>query len=202
VKRLAPILSAAAAVALLSVLALPACLDRGDSGPDGKQKSVTNVQQPEDALDEALMVTLLKAKNFHHKANVYEMNGRIAKAAAEIGKILTIKFPVDAPEAVDAVLDARARLAKLKMRLGKHDEAMKIVDAGLKAAKRDSFFKANLYTVKGQLHEARAHALKDATDEKSKADFKAHSRAAIVNLDKSIAINEAIQKRLMKAIAP
>ncbi len=201
-KRLAPIMCAISTVALVFVFAMPACVDRGDSDSSTPGGSVTKLQQPEDSLGEDLMVTLLTAKNFHHKANVFEMNGEIEKAAAEIRKILTIKFPAGAPEAVDATLDARARLAKLLMKLNKHDEAMKIVKAGIASAKRDSFFVANLYTVKGQLHEARAKALKDSTSEDDKKSFKAHSVQAIKDLTKSNEINEAIQKRLMKGMAP
>lgn len=200
-KRLTPVLSALSAVALTSALFF-ACLDRGDNDAAPPKKRVTQVQQPEDALDEQLMVTLLEAKNFHHKANVYEMNGELDKAVAEIRKVLTIKFPADAPEAAEAVLDARARLAKLLMKLDKLDEAEKVVATGIKSAKSESFFLANLYTVAGQLHEARANKLKDSTTDADRAAFKEHSRKAIEAFDKSIKINEAIQKRLMKGMAP
>lgn len=199
-KRISPALAAVCAVALTSVIFV-ACLDRGDSS-DAPKKRVTQVQQPEDALDEQLMVTLLKAKNFHHKANVYEINGQLDKAVTEIRKILAIKFPANSPEAEDATLDARARLAKLLMKLDKLDEAGKVVTTGIKAATRESFFLANLYTVKGQLHEALAKKLQEATTNADKEKFKLHSREAIKALDRSIKISEEIQKRLMKGTAP
>lgn len=204
-KSLAPIASALAAVVLATLLLVPSCTDRGDSDSEAPRKRVTQVQEPEDALDEEVMLALLQAKNFHHKANVYEMNGELDKAITEIRKILAIKFPpetAEAPEVHDTQLDARARLGKLLMKQDKHDEAMKVVDAGLATAKRDSFFVANLYTVKGQLHEARASKLKDSTTAADKQAFREHSRKAIENLDRSIKMNEALQKKLMKGQAP
>ena len=71
-------------------------------------------------------------------------------------QILSLQFPAGAPEADDVRLDARALLAKLLVGQDQLDEAMRIVEEGLASSQRDSFFVANLYTVQGEIHEARA----------------------------------------------
>ena len=74
------------------------------------------------------------------------------------------------------------------------DEAMRTVMEGLAQSARESFFVANLYTVQGEIHEARA-ALLDEANEKAKASEE--KRRAIESYDRSIQINEALQKQLM-----
>lgn len=167
---------------------------------DGRPaRSVTKLTTPEDrdrdqAIDEPLMIALSQAKNFHHKARVYMSDGKLDDATAAVRAILSIRFPAGAPEAEDVRLDARALLAKLLLGQGQVDPAMTVVDEGLATATRDSFFLANLFTVKGEVLQAQAAAL-DATD---------HARAitlrqqAIVVLDRSIAINNALQAALME----
>ncbi len=62
---------------------------------------------------------------------------------------------------------------------------------GIASSTRESFFVANLYTVQGEIHEARAAQLAgaQAADEK---------RAAIASYDKSIEIDARLQKTLME----
>jgi hypothetical protein len=76
---------------------------------------------------------------------------------------------------------------------GQLDEAMNVVKEGLSSA-RESFFTANLYTVKGEIHEARAQAL-DATD-KAKATEERH--AAIESFDASNKIDKKLQDQLLE----
>ncbi len=88
-------------------------------------------------------------------------------------------------------------LAKAARREGQHGRG----DAGRRGGvargepARPSFFVANLYTVKGEIHEARA-ADADAASDKAKGVDERH--AAIAAYDHSIKINEAIQKKLME----
>jgi len=173
---------------LVLLLAVVACSQ--DAPP-----SVTKVAEPADVIDQDLMVALAQAKNFHHKAKVYMSDGKADDAIASVRQILSLHFPANAPEADDVRLDARALLAKLLLEKGKADEAMQVVDEGLAASPRPSFFLANLYTVKGELLEARA-ADADAASDKPKATEQRH--AAIEAYDRSIKINEAIQKKLME----
>ena len=168
----------------------------GDRAP-APAKSPLHLPEAEDVIDEPLMIALAQAKNFHHKAQVYMTDGNIAEAVAQLEAILAITFPPGAPEGDDIRLDARAMLAKLLVAQGKIDEAMTVVDQGIGGARRDSFFLANLYTVKGEVHQARASQLDDqGPAAKPRAD--AEKRAAIDAFDRSIKINVALQERLVQ----
>ena len=174
-------------ILLLAVIAITCCTERNDKPPHATQLS-----EPTDVGDQALMVALSQAKNFHHKAKVYMSDGKLDDAIASVREILSLRFPAGAPEAEDVRNDARALLAKLLVTQGRLEDAMTVVTEGLANATRESFFVANLYTVKGEIHEARAAA---ATDKDKIADER---RAAIEAYDRSIQIDKAIQKRLME----
>ena len=153
--------------------------------------SVTKTPDADDVIDEQLMIALGQAKNFHYKAKVYMTDGKVTEAIAAVRQILSLRFPANAPEADDVRNDARALLARLLLSQNQTDEAMRVVEEGLAAVTRESFFVANLYTVKGEIHYARASAA-GSGDAKSIED----KRAAIEALDKSIKINETLQKQL------
>jgi tetratricopeptide (TPR) repeat protein len=168
------------------------------SAPDEQvTKDVTRIADATDVIDESLMMSLAQAKNFHRKAKVYMSDGKLDEAAAAVRQILSLSFPKGAPEADDVRLDARALLAKLLVLQGKLDEAMRTVDEGLASSQRESFFTANLYTVRGEILEARAMNY-DAEGEASKGLAAAARRSAIEAYDKSIQINEKLQKQLME----
>lgn len=168
-----------------------------EPGGDGGKGPVTRITAPEDAIDESLMIALSQAKNFHHKARVYMSDGQLPLATDAVRTILAIEFPAGAPEAEDVRLDARAMLAKLLVAQGQVDAAMSVVDEGLASATRESFFVANLYTVKGEVLQAQAELLV-ATGQPGDAERAREVRKqAIVAFDKSIAINEALQKRIL-----
>ena len=152
---------------------------------------VTTLPEPDDVIDEQLMIALGQAKNFHYKAKVYMSDGKVTEAIAAVRQILSLRFPANAPEADDVRNDARALLARLLVSQNQLDEAMRVVEEGLAAVTRESFFVANLYTVKGEILYARATAA-GSGDPKATED----KRAAIEALDKSIKINEALQKAL------
>ena len=103
-------------------------------------------------------MALAQAKNFHHKAKVYMTDGNLAEATAAVRQILSLKFPPNTPEADDVRNDARAMLAKLLISQNQLEEAMRTVNEGIAQSPRESFFVANLYTVQGEVHEARALA--------------------------------------------
>lgn len=165
--------------------------------PEQVRKDVTKIAEATDVIDESLMMALAQAKNFHRKAKVYMSDGKLDEATAAVRQILSLSFPKGAPEADDVRLDARALLAKLLVLQGKLDEAMRTVDEGLASSQRESFFTANLYTVRGEILEARA-ANYDAEGEPSKGLAAAARRSAIEAYDKSIQINEKLQKELMQ----
>lgn len=177
----------------LVALGVVACGDDGDR----TNRTVTRITQPEDAIDETLMLALSQAKNFHHKARVYMSDGQLPLATTAVRQILAVPFPAGAPEAEDVRLDARALLAKLLVAQGQVDAAMSIVDEGLAAATRESFFVANLYTVKGEVLQAQAELLVSTGQPADGARAREVRKQAIVAFDKSIAINEALQKRIL-----
>lgn len=187
--------AAAALVAVVVAVGLVvagSCSSDRDPGPSPR----TRLTEPRDVIDKELMIALGQAKNFHHKAKVYMTDGNLAAATSAVRQILTVRFPPGAPEADDVRNDARALLAKLLISQGQLDEASRTVEEGLAHSQRDSFFVANLHTVQGEIHEARAAAL-DATGQAGKAAAVEQRRAAIAAYDRSIQINERLQKQLM-----
>jgi len=171
---------------LLLALFLAACTSDGD-------RSSTKLADPAEVVDQDLMVALSQAKNFHHKARIYMSDGKSDDAIASVRQILALPFPANAPEADDVRLDARALLAKILVEKGRATEALQVVDEGLAASSRQSFFLANLYTVKGEVHEALA-----AATDTNKTYVTEQHHLAIEALDRSIQINKAIQKKLME----
>lgn len=201
--RLGAALPATALALLLAVAAglMPACNADRDATP---QRSVTALPDPDDGelLGEELMIALSLAKNYHHKADVLAQEARHDEAAEALRQILAIPFPADAPEAADVRLDARARLAKLLAAQGRIDEALAVIEQGLAGKPQESFFLANLLTVKGEVHEAQAAALDQTGTEQSKAAARDARRAAITAFDESIRINRALQEALLQEGAP
>jgi tetratricopeptide (TPR) repeat protein len=171
---------------ILLVMAVTACNSHDEPLP------TTHTAEPADAIDQNLMIALSKAKNFHHKAKVYMSDGDVANAIASVREILSLQFPPGAPEGEDVRNDARALLAKLLLGQGKIDEAMQVVTEGIAQSQRKSFFVANLYTVEGEIHEARAATLPadQQKDEKHKA---------IEAYDTSNQIDTELQKQLMES---
>jgi hypothetical protein len=174
--------------------------DTRASGRAGEPpRSATRLTDPADGpelIGQDLLVALAQAKNFHHKAKVFMSDGNLPAATAAVRQILSLAFPHGAPEADDVRNDARALLAKLLISQGQLDDAARTVAEGLAQSQRDSFFVANLYTVQGEIHEARAAAL-TASDASSPA-ARDERHAAIESYDRSIQINERLQKALME----
>lgn len=158
------------------------------------EKSVTQIPAPRDALTEELMIPLAQAKNFHHIADVYLREGKTEEARLAVEQILSLQFPKDAPEAEDVVNDARARLGKIYVTLGDLDKADATVWTGIDAASRESFFVANLHTVRGEILEARAHVLDESDADKAKQS----RRDAIDAFSKSNEIHERLLLQLAK----
>jgi hypothetical protein len=173
---------------ILLVMLVTACSCNSHDEPP----PTTHTAEPADAIDQNLMIALSKAKNFHHKAKVYMSDGDVANAIASVREILSLQFPPGAPEGEDVRNDARALLAKLLLGQGKIDEAMQVVTEGIAQSQRKSFFVANLYTVEGEIHEARAATLPadQQKDEKHKA---------IEAYDTSNQIDTELQKQLMES---
>lgn len=184
---------AAAFAVLLTIANVWFFVSTHDSGSG--EKSVTRVAEPDEVIGQDLMMALAQAKNFHHKAKVYMTDGNLGEATATVRQILSLRFPPNTPEADDVRNDARAMLAKLLVSQNQLEEAMRTVNEGIAQSPRESFFVANLYTVQGEIHEARALQLDTANEKGKSAEER---RAAIGAYDKSIKINEVLQKKLME----
>lgn len=199
-------LAGIAGIVLGGGLAPAGCTSRGQAENTGDEaddtepeRRTTELPEPGPALTEDLMLGLALAKNYHHKADVYLQEARVEQAIATVELILGIRFPAGSPEGEDVQLDARARLAKLLVTQGKLDEAMKTVDDGIAGARRQSFFLANLHTVRGEVFEARAAA---ADDDDDKAAARTARRDAIEAYDRAIAIGKALLDKLAKEESP
>lgn len=200
-------------VALVGTLALGlaicACADdRQSASQAGDNRSVTETPEANGrnlpVLGEALMLALAQARNYHHKADVHVKQAKLDQAIGALRAIEDIPFPEGAPEAEDVKLDARARRAKLLVTAGDLKTAMKVVDEGIAGASRESFFVANLHTVKGEVYEATANLLDDAPDAETEAEAEARQqrartarRDAIMSFDRAISINTELQKALL-----
>ncbi len=182
---------------LAAMFVLVGSLAASCNAPERDQRPVTELADPTDVIDQELMIALAQAKNFHHKAKVYMSDGNTPAAIASVRQILSLRFPTGAPEAEDVRHDARALLAKLLVNQGQLDDAMTTVNEGLASVQRESFFVANLYTVQGEIHEARA-AMLDPAQPGAQARAAEERRAAITSFDRSIQINTALQKKLME----
>jgi tetratricopeptide (TPR) repeat protein len=180
-----------AALAILCALAgAVGCGSRAENGES--ERGVTELPQPGPELSDELMLGLALVQNYHHKADVYLKEARFEEAVNELRKILSVQFPARSPEGIDLVQDARARLARLLVAQGKLDEATKVVDEGIASADRQSFFLANLHTVRGEVLEARAAVVEDK-DARAAA---AARRQAIEAYDQAIAIEKALIEQL------
>ncbi len=194
--------AAPAFLSMMASLLATSLLALGGCESEGEQRSVTRLPEASEVsgrgdqrIDQQLMVSLAQAKNFHHRAKVYISDGNIPQAIESVRAILSLRFPPGAAETQDVRSDARALLAKLMIGRGELAEAARIVDEGLADASRESFFVANLYTVKGEVHEAQAAAAV-ALGEPGAAAAATHRREAIRAFSRSIEINSAIQQRL------
>ncbi|HEY1552895.1 MAG TPA: hypothetical protein VGG28_33930 [Kofleriaceae bacterium] len=189
---------------IISVLvALGSC---SSPSSDRVPPRVTRTAEPGDSdrpptqptqIDQKLMLGLSQAMNLHHKAQILASEGDVGAAIASVREILSLQFPANAPEAEDVRNDARAQLARLLVGQGQLDEAMTVVTEGLAQSPRESFFVANLYTVKGEILEARATSL-DA-DPANKAHTVELRHAAIEAYDASNKIDKKLQDQLTES---
>lgn len=188
-------------LALAIAAAIVACLALACSAEDEETRA-TELGLPDRAVDEELMLALSQAKSYHHKADIFLKDDEPELAERALRQLLDVPFPEMSPEAEDIRLDARARLGALLLDQGETDEALDVVREGIEAAERESFFLANLYTVKGEIFETRAAELGEgAGDEEGEAVEEARRRALEAYAE-SIAINETLQQELMQEGSP
>lgn len=181
------------ALALIVAAAGSMVISCTSDGKDGTStERVTRLPEPEDVLTPELLLPLRQAQNLHHVADVQLQNGKVGEATQAVRRILSLRFPAGAPEGEDVILDARARLARMLVTQGKLAEALQVVDEGIKATTRDSFFLSNVHTARGEVLEALAVTV----DDTDKAAATRHREDAIRARMKSIAIDEALLRQL------
>ena len=169
--RLLPLL------ALLLALAFGACAEQRDTP----------------RVDEATMAVLGTARALHHEADVYEGAGDFVRASQAMERVLALRLPPTFAGAEDVRADAWGRLAELDLRRADPDRALVRVDEALAATRRESVLQARLYMVRGQSLRALADRAAGAHDEAAAARRRDEALAA---LERSIAINERILRRL------
>lgn len=145
------------------------------------------------AVDERLLLSLEEARALQHRADVHVESGDVAAATADVRAVLEVKFPPGAPEGEEARIDAWARLGRLALGEGHEEEAMAAVESGRREATSDSFYRAHLETVAGEILEARARRIAASDPEGAKAA----RRDAISAYTRSIEINKRVQATLL-----
>jgi hypothetical protein len=146
-------------------------------------------------VDVRLLAALEEARAWQHRADVHLAERDVAGAIADVQGALAVRFPSGAPEGEEARLDAWARLAKLEVGPSPEAEARALdaVEHGRREATRDSFYRAHLETVAGEIHEARAARL-EAGDA---AGAREARRAALDDYARSIDIDKRVQDALL-----
>jgi tetratricopeptide (TPR) repeat protein len=147
-------------------------------------------------IDERLMLALEEARAWQHRADIHLAEHDTADALADVEQVLRIQFPPGAAEGEEARLDAWARLGQLHLGPTDADETRALADVkrGEAEATRDSFYRAHLETVAGEVLEARARRLAPTDPERAKAVRK----EALDAYARSIAINQRVQAALAR----
>jgi hypothetical protein len=147
-------------------------------------------------VDERLLLGLEEARAWQHRADTHLADHDQAGALADVEQVLKIELLRGSPEGEEARLDAWARLARLKLgsSAAEQERALADVEHGRAEATRDSFYRAHLETVAGEILEARANRLAAGDADAAKAA----RRDALDAYARSIAINKRVQARLLE----
>lgn len=191
-------------LALSSGAVMGACSEKEQPQPKEEPKCapLTKLMEPENALSEELMASLGQAQNFHGKADVLVDSGDLEQAAATVAMILDIPFPENAPEAEDVMADTRARLAKLYAELGQLERAMAVVEVGIASSDRQSFYLANLHTVRGQILQAMAKEAQTEPDSEDAQVTKARVDSIRKEAIKAFELSNKIHEALLETLDP
>jgi tetratricopeptide (TPR) repeat protein len=175
-------------------LALTLALLAGPAGCTRREAGQQPDQRPR--VDRALMACLGAIRAYHRQADLQMARSRPGQAREAVAQILSMKCIRRAnPEIQEAVLDAYGRLARLHMQQGKLDEAARWLAKGMQRKGPPSFFRANLYMVRGDLLDARAGAL-DKAGRKTEADKL--RRQAIDAFERSSKMNRRLLQDLVR----
>ena len=184
----------------LAAIVLSGCLDR-EPRPDTPVPSSSVGSPP--PIDPALLAFLSRARSAHHRADAFEAEQQLPRALKELGRVLDGPRPRAAQpyvEVGEVLADTRARMADLRSRLGKHDRALQDVEAGLRLAPGQTYFRGHLYEVRGLVEERRAKALEEAGNDDAAEQAR---RRALAAFEQAMRIQEeVIRKSAPGANAP
>jgi hypothetical protein len=177
-----------AVVCVWAALACPACDRARDSG-----SRATAACAPADAgkvVDPVLLAFLSRARAAHHIADQREEANQESAAISVLEELVRGPMPRGAdgsPEVHEVLADTRARLADLKSRIGRFDEASRDVDQGLALVADPNYFRGHLFEVRGLLEERRAQALAGKQAEADTA-----KRAALAAFEEAMRIQSQV----------
>jgi len=121
-------------------------------------------------VDPVLLAFLSRARSAHHRADAFEQQHQLEAAVAELVSVTRGPAPPGSyPEAREVLADTHARLADLRSRQGRFDEAEQEVEAGLELATGRTYFRGHLFEMRGLVHERRHRAL-DADGKHAEAE--------------------------------
>ena len=154
------------------------CTER-EASPEAPSPSSSAESPP--PIDPALLAFLSRARAAHHRADAFEEKAQLPRALKELGRILDGPLP-RAPrpyvEVGEVLADTRARTADLRSRLGQHDRALEDVEAGLRLAPGQTYFRGHLFEVRGLVEERRAKALAEAGNDAAAEQARGRALAA------------------------
>lgn len=147
-------------------------------------------------VDRSLMACLGAMRAYHRQADLHLARGDHAGAVASVEQIVALKCASrENPEVQEAVLDAYGRLARLHLKRGALAQAGRYIQTGLKRPGGDSFFRANLHTIRGDWLDLRATGL-DRAGKRAEAD--ALRRQAIQAFEVSARMNRRLLEELVE----
>ncbi len=168
------------------------CVER-DPSPYAPAPSSSAESPP--AIDPTLLAFLSRARAAHHRADAFEEKAELLRALTELGRILAGPLPHAAQpyaEVGEVLADTRARMADLRSRLGEHDRALEDVEAGLRLAPGQTYFRGHLFEVRGLVEERRAKALAKAGNDAAAEQARQRALAAF---EQAMRIQEAVIRK-------
>lgn len=187
-------------VVLLCAVAVAAgCADQGAPTREDRSAPTAGASAKRRPVDAGLVAFLSKARAAHHSGDLAESAGQLELAIRHVEVVVAEPLPAPGPEVDEVLADAYARLADLKSRTGKFDDASRDVDRGLERARQTTHFRGHLFEVRGLVEERRMKALEAAGDG---AGAERARKAALAAFEEAIRIQDEVIKELLPDPAP
>jgi hypothetical protein len=189
----------ALAAAMIGALVLGGCSERGEA-PQPDARGVSSAGGPaasggkRRAVDVELVAFLSKARAAHHSADLAESIGDLPLAVRHLEAVANGRRPQGVPEVDEVMADVRARLADLKSRMEKFDDAIVEIERGLSGAAEVSHYRGHLFEVRGVVEERRMKHLEKLGD---KAGAEKARKAALDAFEMAIEIQDEVILRLV-----